>query len=390
MSSSPLLITRDEPFVALLERHARAREVALDCEFHGEKRYRPTLYLVQIGFAEEAVAVDPQRVDLRPLRAMLEDEAVRKVFHAGREDVRLLSRATGATDVPGIFDTQVAAAFLGHGLSIGYGRLVKELLGVELDKSNQFTDWSRELTSEQIDYALNDVRFLPRVTALLAADLERRGRLAWALDASHAMSRTALTEPDKRKLFRKISGSASLGAVELGTLRELAIWRDGIAESENCRPESVVSDAGLRQLALRPPAKQGQLRGMRGVGMGGSERWWASLREAVARGIADPEPVTPFAEQDLRAEAIAALLGVVRRVVATTNDVAAELLASSAELRALAEWQLGARKEPAPAIDALTGWRESLIGAPLLDALDGKVAVKVAAGTDAGLELVPG
>jgi ribonuclease D len=385
---SPLLLTHDEPFLELLERHQGARELALDCEFHGEKRYRPTLYLVQIGYPDEAVAVDPQRVDLRPLRPVLEDANVRKVFHAGREDVRLLSRATGATDFAGIFDTQIAAAFLGHGLSIGYGRLVKELLGVELDKSSQFTDWSRELTNEQIDYALNDVRYLPRVTAALVSELERRGRLEWALDASVAMSRTALIEPDRQRLYRKISGFASLGPVELGTLRELAIWRDLIAESENCRPESVASDAGLRQLALRPPTKHGQLRAMRGVGMGGSERWWAGLRDAVAKGVALPEQLPGFVEPDPRIESIAALLAVVRRVVASTHDVAAELLASSADLRALAEWQLGDRKEPAPSMDALSGFRHELIGVPLLDALAGTLAVKVRMEAPSGLDLV--
>ncbi|HEX3596000.1 MAG TPA: HRDC domain-containing protein [Polyangiaceae bacterium] len=385
---SPLLLTRDEPFKAFLERHQNGPEIALDCEFHGEKRYRPTLYLVQIGYEGEAVAVDPQRVDLRPLRAVLEHEAVRKVFHAGREDVRLLSKATGAAAVPGIFDTQIAAAFLGHGLSIGYGRLVKDLLGVELDKSSQFTDWSRELTPEQIDYALNDVRYLPRVTALVVAELERRGRLDWALDASLAMSRAALTEPDRRRLYRKISGFASLGPTELGALRELAMWRDTIAEGENCRPESVVSDAGLRQLALRPPAKHGQLRAMRGVGMGGSERFWAGLREAVARGAAEPEPVTPIVETDPRIESIAALLGVVRRIVAGENDVAPELLASTSDLRALAEWQAAGMSGPAPAVEALSGWRRPLIGAPLLDALSGKLGIKVAANAATGLELV--
>jgi len=386
--SSPLLVTSDAAFLDLLERRATVREIALDCEFHGERRYRPTLYLLQLGFPEDAVAIDAQRVDLRPLRAVLEDGSVRKVFHAGREDVRLLSKATGAMGFPGVFDTQIAAAFLGHGTSIGYGRLVKELFGIELDKSSQFTDWSRELTREQLDYALNDVRFLPRVAASLTLRLEDRDRLQWALEASEAMVRAALTEPDSRKLYRRISGLGSLGSVELGVLRELAMWRDAIAEAENCRPESVVSDAGLRQLALRPPSKPAQLRGTRGVGIGGSERWWAELRAAVARGAAEPEPAPVLAEPDSRVEAIAALLSVVRRIVASDNDVAPELLASTADLRALAEWHIGDDAVPPP-LDVLAGWRAPLIGAPLRKALLAELSVKVARDRASGLELVP-
>jgi ribonuclease D len=384
--TSSLLLSHEQPFLELLERARGATELSLDCEFHGEKRYRPTLYLVQLGVNGEVAAVDPARVDLRPLRPLLEDAGLRKLFHAGREDIRLLARATGASEIAGVFDTQVAAAFLGHGLTVGYARLVKELLGIELDKSNQFTDWSRELTAKQVEYALNDVRHLPRVAALLEAELERRGRLDWALEVSRGASLAALTDPDPRRLYRKISGFAKLGEVELGRLRELAVWRDTVAESENCRPEAVANDAGLKQLALDPPARHGQVRGMRGIGIGASERWWAGLRDAILRGQAEPEPIPPFAEADARVESIAALLNALRRVVATEHDVAPELLASTPELRALVEWQL-TRREPAPELEVLTGWRKGLIGELLLQALSGKIALRVAADSPSGLEL---
>jgi ribonuclease D len=104
LMSSPLLLTRDEPFLEMVERARSAAGISLDCEFHGEKRYRPTLYLVQLGVEGAVAAVDPARVDLRPLRAVLEDDKIRKLFHAGREDVRLLARATGAKEVAGVFD----------------------------------------------------------------------------------------------------------------------------------------------------------------------------------------------------------------------------------------------------------------------------------------------
>jgi ribonuclease D len=388
-SPSPLLLIRDEPLRALLERVPAVGEIALDCEFHGEKRYRPTLYLVQIAVGEEAVAVDPQRVDLSPLRDVLESNSIRKLFHAGREDVRLLVRATGATRVSAAFDTQVAAAFLGHGLTIGYARLVKDLLGVELDKSNQFTDWSRELTPEQVDYALNDVRYLSKVAALLRAELERRGRLDWALEASERASVTALVDPEPRRLYRKISGFASLGEGELGVLRELAVWRDAVAESENCRPETVASDAGLKQLALRPPARNGQLRGMRGIGIGGSERWWPDLQKAIERGKSEPEPRPPVFDIDPRVESMALMLGVVRRAVAMEHDIAPELLGSSLELRTLAEWYLNGMKEDVtPSLDLSTGWRRGVIGDLLVKTLEGKTSLRVLPTSPSGLEIL--
>jgi ribonuclease D len=386
--SQALLLTRDEPFLEIVARARRATELALDCEFHGEKRYRPTLYLLQLRVDEEVVAVDPGPVNLRPLAPVLEDPGIQKLFHAGREDIRLLARASGAKDIAGVFDTQIAAAFLGYGLTIGYAKLVKDLLDVDLDKSNQFTDWSRELTAAQVDYALNDVRYLPSVAAHLRGELERRGRLPWVLEASRAATVAALTEPDPRRLYRKISGFPKLTPVALGRLRELAIWRDSVAESENCRPESVVSDPGLKQLALEPPAKHGQLRGTRGVGIGGSERWWAGLRDALARGNAEPEPVPPAFEADARVESIALLLGAVRRIVASEHDIAPELLASTAELRTLAEWQLEGKKAPLTDLEVLSGWRRELVGATLLETLSGDVALRVAPATPSGLEFV--
>jgi ribonuclease D len=385
--ASSLLMTEDAPFLALVERARGATEIALDCEFHGEKRYRPTLYLVQINVLDESVAVDASRVDLRPLGEILTDSRVRKLFHAGREDVRLLVKATGVSDVRGVFDTQVAAAFLGHGATIAYARLVKALLGVELDKGSQFTDWSRALSDDQIDYALNDVRHLPGVAHRLLAELENKGRVDWALEASQSMAQAALTEPDPRRLYRKVSGFASLSPVQLGMLRELAMWRDRTAASENCRPEGVASDPGLKQLALRPPTKHGQLRGMRGLGIGGAERYWPGLRDSLERGAAEPEPPVTIPETDVRVDSIITLLGAVRRVVAIEHDIAPELLATSAELRALAEWHLSGAEGPATVLEALADWRQALIARPLLDTLGGKIAVKVAASTASGLEL---
>ncbi|HTJ80477.1 MAG TPA: HRDC domain-containing protein [Polyangiaceae bacterium] len=387
--ASPLLLTRDEELEDLLGRVGVPARVSLDCEFHGEKRYRPALYLVQLGIGDEYVCVDAVRVDLKPLRALLESADVQKVVHAGREDLRLLTRASGATRVAGVFDTQIAAAFLGYGLTVGYAPLVKDLLDVELDKSNQFTDWSRSLTQQQIEYALNDVRYLTPVATLLRDALEQRGRLDWALEASAVASAAALVDPDPRLLYRKVNGFAKLRESELGRLRELAAWRDSIAAAEDCRPESVMNDAALKQLAVAPPSKPAQLRGARGVGIGGSEKWWTSLRAAIALGDAEPEPRPRFTDPDPRVESMALLLGVVRRVIATEQDVAAELLASTPELRTLAEWRLGGESAPPRHLDVLVGWRKQLIGDCLLATVNGELVVTVAPDSPSGLLLAP-
>jgi ribonuclease D len=387
-TATSTLLADDDTFRSFVERALEVGEISLDCEFHGERRYRPTLYLVQLNVAGQLVAVDPRRVDMTLLRRVLESTSVRKLFHAGREDLRLLVAATGATGVNDAFDTQVAAAFLGHGPSVGYAKLVKALLDVDLDKSNQYTDWSGQLTVEQIEYALNDVRHLPEIGERLRAELDQRGRLDWVLQACRAATVRALTDPDPRRLYRKISGAAKLSSIELGVLRELAIWRDAIASTENSPAEVIASDAALKQLACRPPAKGAQLRGMRGVGAGASGRHWAAFAEAVDRGRAEPEPVLTFGDADVRVEAIVALLGVVRRVVSIDHDIAGEMLASTAELRSLAEWHLAGKPASEEMPELLVDWRNDLIGKLLAETLEGNVALKVAASAPSGLQVM--
>jgi ribonuclease D len=386
-TATPTLLANDDTFRSLVERAFSVGEISLDCEFHGERRYRPTLFLVQLNVAGELAAVDPRQVDLTPLREVLESTSVRKLFHAGREDLRLLVGATDATDVNDAFDTQVAAAFLGHGASVGYAKLVNDVLDVDLDKSHRYTDWSGQLTAEQIEYALNDVRHLPELGARLRAELDQRGRLDWALQACRAATVRALADSDPRRLYRKISGAARLNSVELGVLRELCIWRDTIASTENSPAESIASDAALKQLACRPPSKDTQLRGMRGVGAGASKRYWASFAEAVERGRAEPEPVLTFGDTDVRVEAIVALLGAVRRIASIDHDIAGEMLASTAELRSLVEWHLAGKPDSDATPELLVDWRNDLIGKLLAETLDGNVAVKVAANAASGLEV---
>src|SRR5688572_16062699 len=149
---------------ALLEVMAAARRfgsVAIDTEFIREKTYRPQLCLVQIATRDAVYTLDPFLFDdLSPLVDIVLDPDVEKVLHSGEQDMEIFF--TLRRKVPrNIFDTQVAAALLGLGESISYARLVEDVLGVKLQKIETFTDWAqRPLTPRQVEYALDDVRYL--------------------------------------------------------------------------------------------------------------------------------------------------------------------------------------------------------------------------------------
>ncbi|MBV8651431.1 MAG: ribonuclease D, partial [Alphaproteobacteria bacterium] len=158
-------------------RQSRAEFIAVDTEFMRDKTYWPQLCLVQIAGPEEATAIDALApgIDLAPLRALMANEAVLKVFHAARQDIEIFFNLSGAVPKP-LFDTQVAAMVCGFGDSVSYETLAGRLAGAQIDKSSRFTDWShRPLTPRQIDYALADVVHLRRVYEKLLANLARSG-----------------------------------------------------------------------------------------------------------------------------------------------------------------------------------------------------------------------
>ena len=177
-SLQPLITTATEA-AALAARLARSARIGLDTEFLRERTYRAQLCLLQLSSAEEAVCIDPLAVtDLTALPSLLGAAEVTKVMHASRQDLEVLLPVAGL--VRPVFDTQVAASLTGLPAQIGYGELVRRVLGAELSKSHTRTDWSRRpLSSEQIEYALDDVRYLLPLASTLEEQLTRLGRRGW-------------------------------------------------------------------------------------------------------------------------------------------------------------------------------------------------------------------
>ena len=174
-----MMVTDREALEQLAQRLEQAPAIALDTEFLRERTYRAELCLLQIADAQGALCVDPLAVpDLTPLRAALGSAATEKVMHACRQDIEVLLPAAGL--VMPVFDTQIAAALTGMPAQIGYAELVRRVTGRELSKAHTRTDWSRRpLSGEQLDYALDDVRYLLPVREHLVAELTRLGRMSW-------------------------------------------------------------------------------------------------------------------------------------------------------------------------------------------------------------------
>ncbi len=384
----PAYIRSKPAFLEVVQRLAEHDELGIDCEFQGEGRYYPKLCLVQLAFGSEHLAIDPHQVDLAPLAAALESENVRKVLHDARQDLPILAKAVGTASIRNVFDTQVAAAFAGYGGSVGYGALVLDVCGVELDKSLQVSDWTRELSDKQIEYALDDVRHLAKLSLELRAGLVASGRLAWALEACAEAALRALTQPDPEKLYRRVGSVSRLNGEQLGILRELAKWRDRVGQALDKPVPTVANDLALKSISLQPPKDLRALEGVRGLGAGRSQPWARELLEAVALGQSKPEPVqAPQRDQEGLIEGLTSVLGLARRFVAVQEGIAGELLVNQAELRLLSEWQLNGRPGEL-AVGVLGGWRRPVLGELLLKVLAGELAFRIDPAAPAGINVL--
>ena len=158
---SYLSITTDRELLSFCQDISRADRIAFDTEFVSEDTYRPQLCLVQVAAAGKLAVIDPLSArDLRPFWELLVDPKRETIVHAGREELLFCIAAVGAPPAR-LFDLQIAAGLVGYEYPAGYGSLMSKLLGVRPQKGETRTDWRRRpLSSQQLDYALDDVRCL--------------------------------------------------------------------------------------------------------------------------------------------------------------------------------------------------------------------------------------
>lgn len=236
---------------------------AIDTEFHRERTYFPHLALVQIAWPGGIALVDPLAVDVTPLAELFGSGSV-AVLHAADQDLEVLERACGAIPQV-IFDTQVAAGFLGY-VSPSLVNLVESLLGIRLHKGDQLADWVRRpLSASQLSYAASDVAHLLELRSVLTERLSELGRLVWAAqECAVVLSKDrSPTVPDEA--WWRLPHSRSLRGPARGVAQEVAAWRERRAQRLDVPVRFVLSDLAVTCIAQRPPKDRDELRRTRGV-----------------------------------------------------------------------------------------------------------------------------
>ena len=372
------IVAHPEDLTACCIELAKYPYFGFDTEFVGEDSYHPSLCLVQAATPECLYLIDPMTAG--PLDAfwrLVVDPARVVVVHAGREEIRLCRLWTGCT--PGnLFDLQLAAGLTGLAYPLGHGTLVHQVLGVQMTKGETLTEWRhRPLTSGQIRYAFDDVRYLLPAWQRMSARLEELGRTEWAREEFERLAVNASPEETSTEKWRKLRSLGSLDRRCLAIVRALYNWREETAAHTNRPTRAIIRDDLIIEIARRNPTRERDLQVVRGL----PRRDLDAIIQTVAEARSLPLEACPIVsgrEQDPpQLTWVASVLTAVLGDVCIRRGLAPNLVAGNNDVKLLVRARLA--EQPPPTESLLgAGWRRTHILPDLLAVLNGRRSVRIA------------
>ena len=344
--------------------------VALDTEFMRVDTFYPIAGLLQIGDGASAFLIDPLSItQWQPLTQLLENPGVIKVLHACSEDLEVLLRLTGSLPAP-LFDTQLAAAYLNLGFSMGYSRLVQEVLGIELPKGETRSDWlQRPLSDTQVSYAAEDAVHLAEVFEKLRPQLSE-DKYAWVLEDGAELVAQLRREVNPLELYREAKLAWKLSRAQLAVMRELCAWREHEARARNLPRNRIVREQSLWPLARTQPDNLQALAKIEDMHPRTVRQDGGHILELIKRAASVPAEQWPQALPEplpIEASAVLKQLRAIGQAEAERLDMAPELMLRKKTLEALLK--SGYPDGPYQLPDSLRGWRRERMGQALLDSL---------------------
>jgi ribonuclease D len=374
------VITDTQALVDFCAQLATDSYITVDTEFLRETTYYPKLCLVQIAGATAASIIDPLApgIDLTAFYDLMANPSILKVFHAARQDVEMLVKLTGKVPTP-IFDTQIAAMVCGFGDQVGYEAIARKLAGATIDKSSQFTDWSRRpLTAKQLAYALSDVTHLRTVYEKLNVQIEKSDRHSWLdtelADLADASGYVVNPEDSWKRIKARIQSRK-----QQATLMEVAAWREIEAQNKDVPRGRILKDDAVGEIAIQVPQDREALTQLRLLPRGSADSSigrgiLAAVAKALARDPATiPAPKGRGEEMPATAEAAAELIKLALRIVSENEGIAPKLIANTADIDAIA-------MDDNADVPAMHGWRREAFGNTALDLKHGRVSLGMSNG----------
>lgn len=358
-----------EALEKICQQASQVEAIMLDTEFVRTRTYYPQLGLIQLYDGENLSLIDPLAIeDMSALQALLKNQSVLKVLHACSEDLEVFKQSFSCLPTP-MVDTQLMAAFVGHGLSTGFATLVNQYLDIELDKSESRADWlARPLSTKQLDYAAADVFYLEPIYKLLKQKVEEIGWWQASLQESQLVADKRLVEPDPDLVYRDIKGAWQLRPNQLAILKPLAKWRLKEAIQRDLALNFVFKEQDLWAVARYEltslKAMESRKFDYRSV-----RRHGEALVAMVKAAQKTPENEWPAKVERLMDtpsyKQLFKLLKDEVTKVAEISNLATEFLASKKQLNQLIYWVWKQQRDPKKLPDLMQGWRRDLLGEKL-------------------------
>ncbi|MGI9316870.1 MAG: ribonuclease D [bacterium] len=336
--------------------------IALDTEFMREKTFAPILCLIQVYSDHRDYCIDPLQInDLGAFGEVIAKPSVTSILHSCRQDFEAFDTRISQT-IANLFDTQLAAAFCGYGDQVSYAALVEELTGVKLAKSHTRANWqTRPLSSSELEYAMDDVRYLEAIHDHLTLALEEAGRFDWFAEECARQLEPDFWRADPDQAWRRLKGGGNLPPLAHETARTLAVWREQQAALRNRPREWVLSTTSLLQISRACPANKTQLADIEGINSGVMRQSSAAILEICAQSPRDSHAKPLWVRQQLldtdqkqRAKGIMNLL----RKAAEELGISASLLANRNSVERFVRDNVE--------IELFRGWRRQVIGEQVL------------------------
>ncbi|MBN2124532.1 MAG: ribonuclease D [Deltaproteobacteria bacterium] len=373
------MVTDPEALRLAAQGLSRERAIGVDLEADSMFHYPERVCLVQFSTPKRDILVDPLSLaDLSPLRPVFADPGIRKVFHGADYDMRSLYRDFGI-EVEGLFDTQIAARFLGI-RETGLAALLQQKLGEPVEKKFQKKDWSRRpLPGDMLAYAVQDTRHLLPLSRMLEKELRTVGRLSWFREECEILSRVRPAQPDEHPLFMRFKGARRLDPRGLAVLESILQLREETARMRHLPLFKILGNEPVMEIARTRPETGADLAGIPGLGPVQQRMLGPAILKGIREAMALPEEALPRFPRS-RQRRIGA--GASRRIKALKEwrDRRAEMLgldpsivSTNAQIEALALAH-PSKKKDLEAVAVLRRWQEKTFGQEICELLaeDGK------------------
>ncbi|MCX7834496.1 MAG: hypothetical protein N2450_00310 [bacterium] len=337
--------------------------IAIDTEFIGESYYLPKLCLIQIHseFADTVLLIDVlSQMDLAPLFEKIVDPKIQKIIHSPKHDLAVLENFTH-TKIVNVFDTQLAASFLGYGDQISLKRLLKLLLNIELSKEHQYSDWrKRPLTENQIQYAITDVYYLIHMCNQLTQQLKEKGRLEWFYEES---SNLQIMRDQKYDISAKIIGRKYLKPYLHSLLKSIAETREIYSLERNIPRSIYLSDLNLIRLTLLyEKSLEASLHYLYVLEIPTDLK--IMIEESIKNWIPSLEQATEknFVTRNERVQTISEKIYQFAKTFAETHQISLPLLVTRSEINHYVKWKVQGTFDQENSLRMMKGWRYHWFG----------------------------